>query len=356
MLDFIRRRVRRNAFVRLRAQPVVRRWWREWAVDPARLTANAFDSLGHLPRVIRDAGRNRRLVQSLRQLSASMPANADGGIPRLVHFVHGFGDGGALPYYARRAIESALRCNPQWTVILHSPRTPAGPHWTAIADRVVVHQIEDFDYYGCARFTHYAHKTELVRLLILREIGGAYLDLDTLTIRGFDDLRDNDVVLGVQPTDERAQGGLGNAVILARPRTPFVSAWLAAYRTFRSSGLDARWNYHASAIPVFLTAKFPSYVKILGHRAFYHPSWRDTSRILLSPAGLRFAQDFEQTYAFHFWTALAPTILDGVDEAFVARNDTLYARFANGADYADSGESTATVVNIASFSRANTNR
>ena len=356
LLDLIRRQVRRSAFLRLRVQPVARRWWRERIVDTARLLANVFNSFGDIPRVVRDARRARRLVQSLRRLSLSMPLDAEGRIPPLIHFVYGFGDCGEFPYYARRAIESAIRCNPHWTVIVHAPQTPAGAHWAAVADHIIVHKIEDFDYYGCARFIHYAHKTDLVRLLILREMGGGYLDVDTLTIRGFDELRDNEVVLGVQPSDEQAQGGLSNAVILAKPKSGFISAWLASYRTFRSNGIDARWDYHAATVPIFLAAKFPGRVKILGHRAFCSPSWRDTSRILLSPAGMKFAQDFEQTYVFHFWTALAPAILDGVDEAFVDRNDTIYARFAQGAGYVEMAEEKALAVRIANFSRANTNR
>lgn len=356
MLDLIRRRVRRNAFLRLRVQPFILRFWRERIVDTGHLLANTFDCVGDIPRVVRDVQRARRLVQDLRRLSSSMSLDADDRIPRRIHFVYGFGDGGEFPYYARQAIESAIRCNPDWTVIVHAPQTPAGPHWAAIADRITVHEIEDFDYYGCVRFVHYAHKTELLRLLILREMGGVYLDIDTLTIRGFDDLRDNDVVVGVQPSDERAQGGLSNAVILAKPKSRFVAAWLASYRTFRSNGIDGRWDYHAKTVPIFLAAKLPSHVKILGYRAFSSPSWRDTVRVLLSPAGMRFAQEFEQTYVFNFWIALAPTVLDGVDEAFVARNDTLYARFAKGGGKFEIGEEKASVVRIANFSRANTNR
>ena len=84
--------------------------------------------------------------------------------------------------------------------------------------------------------SHFAHKADVLRLRILLETGGIYLDLDTICQRPFTPLLDGQVVMGreeVLKTDgSREVSGLCNATIIAPPRSRFLELWYDAYRAF----------------------------------------------------------------------------------------------------------------------------
>jgi mannosyltransferase OCH1-like enzyme len=107
--------------------------------------------------------------------------------------------------------------------------------------------------------THqFAHKADILRLEILLEHGGIYLDIDTFVLRPFADrhtgldLMQYDTVLGMEARalevahgprsdDEMRPKGLCNAVIVARPGADFLQLWLQSYDTFR----DSKWTEHS---------------------------------------------------------------------------------------------------------------
>jgi hypothetical protein len=63
--------------------------------------------------------------------------------------------------------------------------------------------------------------------------------------------------------------GLCNAVILSKPRGPFLRRWMASYKNF--DGMI--WNYHSVQLPGKLAKEYADEVVILDYDAFFWPMW-----------------------------------------------------------------------------------
>ncbi|POR33391.1 Uncharacterized protein TPAR_06424 [Tolypocladium paradoxum] len=118
---------------------------------------------------------------------------------------------------------------------------------------------------------HSAHMADTMRLEILQEHGGIYLDMDAFALRPFADVLESpqphDVVLGHEGGNRL---GLCNAIIAARPNSTFVRRWLA---TYDGADLNREWNYHSVLLPKELAGRHPDEVCELPPDAFFWPTW-----------------------------------------------------------------------------------
>jgi len=285
---------------------------------------NVAAALGNSSAVSRAQEIVAKIEDDMVLLANRLPVEPTGQIPRILHFVYGFKKPEKLPYYAYMAIRSALHYNPGWRAILHYYHEPYGLLWEKLKPLLSLNPIEDFEYYRMARFRHYAHKADIVRLLALKNIGGAYLDIDTLTARSFDPLLKQSFVIGVQ--DE--QWGLCNAVMLSQPRARFVTRWLANYASFHSKGRDPLWDFHSVRLPLLMSYTMPSDITVLGRDAFCYPLWMDLVRLLLSDGSARWCDQFASSYVFHLWNNYNEESLDAIDEQFVRSSTSFYAEIA----------------------------
>ena len=128
--------------------------------------------------------------------------------PLRLHFVW---TGARFPYHCRLAVESALVSMPSAHVYVHliGP-LPEGPHLRAIAahDGVVLRQIRTEEAFEHAPFGAAPYRTmldrlpgpaalsNLVRLAVLHDFGGVYLDTDVLVLRGLHDPRRHGAYVG----------------------------------------------------------------------------------------------------------------------------------------------------------------
>jgi hypothetical protein len=110
-------------------------------------------------------------------------------------------------------------------------------------------QIESLRYHP-----QYAHKADVIRLEVLLEHGGIYLDIDTFVLRPFADysLMLHDVVMGMEARqlnflrlpmsdDEMDPTGLCNAIIIARKGAEFLHRWMDTYDGF----VEKHWAEHS---------------------------------------------------------------------------------------------------------------
>ena len=252
-------------------------------------------------------------------------------VPKAIHFVFGMRGVEELPYYAYLAIASAKARNKGWTIYFHYHHEPTGSNWEMIKNEVVRVYVPEFSFFRFARFRHYAHKADVVRMLALRRIGGAYLDLDTICCKPLEPLRSNAFVMGVQATIPGAVGGLCNAVMLSAPRARFLRNWLARYSSFRSSGRDSLWDFHSVRLPVRLSVKYPKLITVLPFDAFFYPLWPDVERVLLADYSMKHWRYLQNAYVFHLWNGITGRALDKIDREYVQHSSSVYAHIARSA-------------------------
>jgi hypothetical protein len=248
-----------------------------------------------------------------------------------IHFVYGFKASEEFPFYAYMAVKSAQACNPGWPVVFCFVNEPTGPWWQDIKSSALTVQMPNFDYFQGARFYHYAHKADVVRLLMLRELGGVYLDIDTITARPFSDLLAHEFGMAVQAGFEAHAAGLCNAVMWGKPNAEFLNIWIAEYASFQSKGRDDLWDFHSVKLPAILARQHYDKITILNHRAFFYPLWSDLERILLAERGERFLPYLQDAYAFHLWNGATEGALRRLSLESIRISTSVYAHFARKA-------------------------
>ncbi len=272
-----------------------------------------------------------RYQRNLEDIARNAGIYDDLPVPKAIHFVFGLRGAEELPYYAYLAIASAKAQNKGWTVYFHYHHEPIGPHWETIKNEVVCVRVPQFAFYRFARLKHYAHKSDVNRMLALRRIGGVYLDLDTICCKPFEALRSNAFVMGIQATIPGATGGLCNAVMLSAPRARFLRNWIARYSSFRSSGRDALWDFHSVRLPVRLAVKTPELITVLPFNAFFYPLWPDVERVLLAEDSKKHCRYLQNSFVFHLWNGMTESALRKINWHYVQHSRSVYAHIARSA-------------------------
>ncbi len=243
-------------------------------------------------------------------------------IPKIIHFIFGLAEdfgGKPFSFVHYMAIRSAIVCNPGYQVRYYYKYEPSGIYWDIVkSDIDLIPIAPPVEIYG-RPLCHVAHQSDVVRLQLLFNEGGIYLDLDTITVSSFDSLLDHEMVMGVQGRGDKIDG-LCNAVMMAAPNARFVQRWLEAYASFRSKGQDRYWDEHSVQLPMKLAMQNPDEITILDRGAFFYPS--------AEPAGVLdlFVEKkyFPAAYCHHLWEGLAWNLIKNLNERCVMAIDTTY--------------------------------
>lgn len=191
-------------------------------------------------------------------------------IPKVVHFIYLGGRPFSLTHML--AVLSAQIVNGPDSIILHCSEMPVGPWWERIAPLVTINHVSRPNEVFGRPVKMLAHMADVIRLRVLKEQGGIYLDLDVICVNPFDSLLGNTFVMGIEPGT-----GLCNAVILAAKGAPFIDRWFDEYRTFDAEN----WNFHSVVLPSRLAIQFPDEIQIQDKYAFFYPSHNDPVHSIL---------------------------------------------------------------------------
>jgi hypothetical protein len=266
-------------------------------------------------------------------------------IPNILHFVFGMAaDFGGKPFSLVHylSVKSAVELNNPTTAFFHYQFEPTGEWWEKAKPLLTLNKvIAPGSFMGQPLF-HVAHKADVIRLQVLKETGGIYLDLDTISVKPLTGLLNHSFVIGqelkptYQPknwrqrfkhklgltgTNSGGSTGLCNAVLLSEKNSDFVNAWLAEYKTFRSRGRDKYWNEHSVLVPERLAETHPGKLTQMDPYSFHYP--------LYDQQGLRsmFAEvnEFPEAYLHHLWESFSwDEYLSKLNPEKISSLDTTY--------------------------------
>jgi hypothetical protein len=266
-------------------------------------------------------------------------------IPNIFHFVFGMAeDFGGKPFSFAHylSVKSAVELNKPGTAYFHYQFEPTGEWWEQAKPLLTLNKITAPASFMGRPLYHVAHKADVIRLQMLKETGGIYLDLDTISVKPLTDLLDHSFVIGQElkpayvPKNWRQRWkqkmglarkssatatGLCNAVLLSEKESDFVNYWLKEYKSFRSRGRDKYWNEHSVQVPEKLAALYPESITTLSPYAFHYP--------LYDAAGLRDMfeekKDFPGAYLHHLWESFSwNEYLSKLTPEIVKQADTTY--------------------------------
>jgi hypothetical protein len=116
-----------------------------------------------------------------------------------------------------------------------------------------------------------AHIADKIRMEKLYEHGGIYMDIDTISIRPYKHLLNNETVLGFEDNNS-----ICNAVMMTLPKSRFFKIWLSKYeKEFKSDG----WGESSISLPYKIYINNKDIVKVLPKETFFIPSYTETDKI-----------------------------------------------------------------------------
>jgi len=219
-------------------------------------------------------------------------------IPNIFHFCYGLAeDFGGKPFSLVHylAIKSAYETNKPDKMFFYYKFEPKGIWWEKTEEYIEKVKIEPPGEIFGNKLYHVAHKADVVRLNALIEIGGIYLDLDTITKKSYTPLLNNKFVIGRQ--GRYRYMGLCNAVMLSEKKSEFLITWLESYKTFRSKGKDKYWAEHSVKMPSLLAKKHPDLLHVESYDSFHYPLYYPVS---LRKMFVR-CHDYSNAYCHHLW-------------------------------------------------------
>ena len=239
-------------------------------------------------------------------------------VPNIVHFIWLTGpksrDFGFINYLAVRAAHDVQKPD---VIIMHNNVEPVdNPHWEAIrpyVQIVVVDPPADIEYPQ--------YQADLVRLDVLYDQGGIYLDTDMLLIKpiAFDR-----TTMGVESyNDDGTPKSLNAGLIAATPGCPFIWAWKELMPSAMKHG---KWSEHCVVLPAEINKMYPGLLNLRQAHEFlpfdFHDEWiyGDTSAI----------DRLNHSYSIHmydtYWEGVEWSELRKVNNEYLKSTNNLFTR------------------------------
>ncbi|MCJ1333553.1 hypothetical protein MMC10_010253 [Thelotrema lepadinum] len=201
-------------------------------------------------------------------------------IPRIVHFTWGLKGDGAFNFALYLAIRAAQTSIQPTEVKIHYTHLDRENEWFHALEKdltLVYHDPAEYldaaglGAQGHRKEWHVAHVADVLRLQILRDEGGIYLDSDAYALQPLDNILrgSRDVVMAREGGNRY---GMANAVIVAKKGAPFINRWLKEYEGFD----EQDWNWHSVVLPKRLADQHPDEICALSPTAFFWPLWTES--------------------------------------------------------------------------------
>jgi mannosyltransferase OCH1-like enzyme len=239
-------------------------------------------------------------------------------IPNIIHFVFGLkpqDEEFLFVYYV--SVYSAFIINNPEKIFLYYDYEPYGKWWEELKMIPSLHlqQIDSPTHFGNKLISKTAHKADKVRMDILFNKGGIYLDIDTICVKPFADLLNKKVVLGIE-----SPNAICNAIMMTEAQSDFFKIWLERYE---EAFIPYGWAEASILLPSIIAKETPELLTLLEPEYFFLPSWNETEKIFVNKYEIP-----ENLIALHLWETMSiKNIKDisGWEWAYV-NPDTLYGK------------------------------
>ena len=133
-----------------------------------------------------------------------------------------------------------------------------------------------------------AHKADALRMVMLYERGGIYLDIDTICVKPWKSLLNNSVVMG-----KEHPRGLCNAIMMTEAKSKFFDIWLAKYEYYFC---PEGWGEASVLLPELISKKYSDLIHTVESSVFFLPHCHETEKIFITNNDIP-----EDLIALHLW-------------------------------------------------------
>jgi hypothetical protein len=241
-------------------------------------------------------------------------------VPNILHYVHLSEGGREWKFHHYLSVKSAYIRSGVEKIFIWIDKEPVGEWWEKTKNLVeTVKILPPTEIFGIP-ITQQAHKSDVLRLQILIEYGGIYVDTDTIFVKSFKPLLNNSFVLGQQGVN--GMEGLCPAVILSEQNSIFAQSWLKGFQdSFKGGppGSDT-WCTHSVQYPLWLSNQIPDKITILDHEVFFWPLYHQDHMEAMFEQN----HSFPNAYSHHLWESSGKKYLDELTENNIFSKDTTF--------------------------------
>jgi len=195
-------------------------------------------------------------------------------IPNICYFIFGFKKQEypfLFVYYL--AVYSAYIVNNPDKILFYYHYEPNGVWWDKLKDIKTLEfiKIDIPTHIGNKIIKKIAHKADKLRMDLLLNNGGIYLDIDTICVKPWKELLNNDVVLG-----KESSNSICNAIMFTKKQSVFFKLWDKHYEEHFEPD---KWGEASILLPYQLNNKYPNLITLKSEDYFFLPSWSETNKI-----------------------------------------------------------------------------
>jgi glycosyltransferase involved in cell wall biosynthesis len=205
-------------------------------------------------------------------------------IPNIIHYIYGLKkQTEEFPFIYYISILSNKIINKPYIIFFHYQYEPYGKWWDEAKKLVSLNYIDTTNiYWGKKKIIKYAHKADKIRLEMLYKYGGIYMDIDTITIKSYKNLMNNNFIIGIQE-ENYGEDGITlycNAILFSRPKSIFLKKWIESYENyFEPNGWSEASIFLPEKILKTLDENEKKEIKILDKDIFYKYLYNETNLI-----------------------------------------------------------------------------
>ena len=240
-------------------------------------------------------------------------------IPNIVHYNWYAKKTVTFQFHRMLAILSAHKHVQPDAILFHTNNPPSGKYWEMLTNLTGFKVIKRAPP-KIKKLKHDTDYSDLDRLLLLREYGGIYLDMDVMVTKSFDDLRQYPCTVGLE-TETTVCGG----IIICSRDSIFLALWIDRFFTDYRSDI---WAYNSGKVPSKLAQMYPDYVHI-EKTSLHRPSYKEMNKIWGSEL-----YNWKDNYAIHTWIRLHGRA--NPDPENIKRMNTTYGQLARLVYYGSS--------------------
>ncbi|CAH1787935.1 unnamed protein product [Owenia fusiformis] len=187
-------------------------------------------------------------------------------VPNIVHYIWVDLNG----YYKFNFLHavSFISVHKNWKpdeILVHVNKNnrPHGEWWDYVMSNVttkirfISYNMAQIDIFG-EKPRYPEHISDILRLRILKEYGGTYIDSDVIALRSLAHLRRYNHTQGIGI----ASNGLSNGVIIAKKTSKFLDLWIEEYKKYGKEEVGSIWSHYSIFKPRRLLADYPDLVRI----------------------------------------------------------------------------------------------
>jgi FkbM family methyltransferase len=246
---------------------------------------------------------------SIANLGMLYPKDPCAEIPRVIHLLY-FGETEFYNFH-HRCVHSMLQYMPNYEIRIYNSKEPVNnKYWDDIKAQAGVRilKIDVPQFFDGFELKHFQYKADVVRLELLYEHGGVYLDLDMVITRPFDQVfkSGHSFYISEERTNCRS---LINAFLAAKPKNEFIKLWLNEFKSGLRLGI---WAHHIRDSNKKLIDDHPHYLhkyrmKVLDGIVFMPLHWQDTVAFLNSET---VPYEFPaESYGTHLWETILGDVM-----------------------------------------------